>query len=565
MKFDDVFKYIGEYGLYHKILTNIVLCVVISNTLSNIGTVFLNGKMDHYCKVPNILENTSCSGTEYECGLDNLMLPPDDESTAFINETKCRMYTNLAGSNETQITKCKYGWTYDQSQYESTIVSEFDLVCEDSYKVSLAASSFLFGYFFGSIIFGAICDYFGRKRGIILAILLRILTGVAMSLAPSYWFYFVCRVANGCLNIGLFISVFVYVNEFVAPSKRAFISAMANVYFCVGFLILAFLAYFIRAWRTLYLVVSICPGLLLLVYFFIPESPRWLLLQNRQEEAKNILQKIAKFSNKELPDDFIEHIELKTEPTKQRPSTFASTLNIFRYSNMRRKTLILIYCWFTACLVYYGLTYGVEGLDVNVYVGICVMGVLEFFATFTTAFSIQRFGRRSMLVACLIITGTMSFINIWIPSSYAGIRTAISLTGRFFVTGTFIIAYVITAEIFSTDVRTIGLGICSFMARFAGVLAPQILFLEKLWKPLPLVAFSFTSMSAGLLVLLLPETLNYPLPQTIEEAELVTRDTNRNWRTGDDFKMKSDKPGSDKGLEKKERPDRKEETLNSTV
>ncbi|XP_071956469.1 organic cation transporter protein-like [Antedon mediterranea] len=86
------------------------------------------------------------------------------------------------------------------------------------------------------------------------------------------------------------------------------------------------------------------------------------------------------------------------------------------------------------------------------------------------------------------------------------------------------------------------------MSRFAGVLAPQILFLEKLWKPLPLVAFSFTSMSAGLLVLLLPETLNYPLPQTIEEAELVTRETNRYWGARDGLKMKDKYVISDKAV-----------------
>ncbi|XP_071957178.1 organic cation transporter protein-like [Antedon mediterranea] len=564
MKFDNVFKYTGEYDRYHKILVNVVLCVLISGVFANIGTVFYNGKMDHYCKVPNILENTSCSGTEYECGLDNLMLPPDDETTSFINETKCRMYTNLAGSNETEITKCKYGWTYDQSQYKSTIVSEFDLVCDDGYKVSLAASSFLFGFFFGSIIFGTVCDYFGRKRGILLAFFLRTLAGITLSFAKTYWFYFVIRVIHGCVNIGVYISLFVYVNEFVAPSKRGLMSLMIQVYVSLGFVTLAFVAYLIRSWSNLLLIGSACPIPFVIVYLFIPESPRWLLLKKRPDEAKAILQKIAKFNNKELPDNVIDHIELPTDSTTQ-PSTFASVLNIFRYPNMRKKTLILIYCWFTACLVYYGLTYGVEGLDVNVYVGICVIGVLEFISTLASIISIQKFGRRSILTICLIFTGTMSFINIWIPSSFPNIRTAISMTGRFFVNGTFMIVYLITAEIFSTDVRTTGLGICSFMSRFAGVLAPQILFLEKLWKPLPLVAFSFTSMSAGLLVLLLPETLNYPLPQTIEEAELVTRDTNRNWRTGDDFKLKSDKLGSEKDTRKKEMLDEKEEILNSTV
>ena len=57
-------------------------------------------------------------------------------------------------------------------------------------------------------------------------------------------------------------------------------------------------------------------------------------------------------------------------------------------------------------------------------------------------------------------------------------------------------------------------------ARISGTLAPVILLLGKFWEPLPLVIFGTSAVVAGALTLLLPETLNQPLPETIEEGEI---------------------------------------------
>lgn len=56
-------------------------------------------------------------------------------------------------------------------------------------------------------------------------------------------------------------------------------------------------------------------------------------------------------------------------------------------------------------------------------------------------------------------------------------------------------------------------------ARIGGVLAPYVNFLTEIWTPLPLVVFGALSFICGLLSLLLPETHNKKLPETIEEGE----------------------------------------------
>ena len=64
-----------------------------------------------------------------------------------------------------------------------------------------------------------------------------------------------------------------------------------------------------------------------------------------------------------------------------------------------------------------------------------------------------------------------------------------------------------------------GTGMSSMSARLSGVVAPFILILGKYWEPLPLVLFGGSAVLAGALTLLLPETLNQNLPETIADGE----------------------------------------------
>lgn len=55
-------------------------------------------------------------------------------------------------------------------------------------------------------------------------------------------------------------------------------------------------------------------------------------------------------------------------------------------------------------------------------------------------------------------------------------------------------------------------------ARIGGMLAPQILELNRFWGPLPLILFGGLAIFSGALALLLPETSGKPLPQTMEDV-----------------------------------------------
>lgn len=93
------------------------------------------------------------------------------------------------------------------------------------------------------------------------------------------------------------------------------------------------------------------------------------------------------------------------------------------------------------------------------------------------------------------------------------------MIGKLAITSSYGTVYIFSAEQFPTVIRNVALGAASTAARVGSILAPYINLLGEYWKPLPLIIFGATAFIGGLLSLLLPETLNKQLPETIADGE----------------------------------------------
>ena len=100
---------------------------------------------------------------------------------------------------------------------------------------------------------------------------------------------------------------------------------------------------------------------------------------------------------------------------------------------------------------------------------------------------------------------------------------------QLYISATFGIIYVYSAEVYPTVTRAVGIGSSSVFARVGGIVAPYVGSLDDVFGPaVPLAIFGISAFAAGLLALFLPETMNRKIPDTIEEGAAVKC----NWRDG---------------------------------
>ena len=107
------------------------------------------------------------------------------------------------------------------------------------------------------------------------------------------------------------------------------------------------------------------------MFRFIPASPRWLLVQGLEEEAKAVLSRLALDNGVELPAG-----QLK-KPTTTTLGEPVSVLDLFRGRVIRRRTVVLFIVWFSNCMLYYALTMSAGELGGNRYINISLAGLVE--------------------------------------------------------------------------------------------------------------------------------------------------------------------------------------------
>lgn len=169
-----------------------------------------------------------------------------------------------------------------------------------------------------------------------------------------------CKVSfSAFFNVGLFVVPFVATVELVGFKYSALCSVLINLPFVAGELLLVGISWFFRDFRIM-LRVAFVPALAITgLWFFLPESPRWLISQNRIDEAKVIIVKAAKENGLHHFDE-VQLDGLSSEYCVKSGKTGKSYWDQFKalFSNkcMRKRLLLMYVQWVCVVLGYNGLT-----------------------------------------------------------------------------------------------------------------------------------------------------------------------------------------------------------------
>ncbi len=416
---------------------------------------------------------------------------------------------------------CGAGWAADAMEVIiiafviPAVISEWSLT---SGQAGFIGTAIFIGMLVGAWFWGAISDRVGRRLGFVLTVLVDSVFGFLSALSPGYLWLVVLRALTG-FGVGGTLPVdYSIFSEYLPRRDRGRYLVLLESFWALGTIVAAGLAWLIvprLSWRAL-LAVSAVPGVL--IYFIrrhVPESPRYLLIEGREREARDVLQQVALENGR--------NVALGPLVVEERARR--TTIPVLWTQQYARTTLMLWIAWFCISLGYYGTFIWLPNIFVErgfsflkTYQNVFLMALAQLPGYFTAAFLIERWGRRTTLSLYLGLSAVFAYLFAVV----SGLPLIVSVAAlmSFFTLGAWGVLYAYTPELYPTEVRATGMGAASGMTRIAGAIAPLLgafLLPVSLAAALTLYAVSF-ALGGSTVLVLGRETKGRPLADTIAES-----------------------------------------------
>ncbi|NXA44123.1 S226B protein, partial [Eudromia elegans] len=477
----------------------------------------------------NLLQNFSAATGGHRCraggpGPPRVWLPPGESCRRFVAPQWWLLEANGTGGangSAAPTEPCRDGWTYDRSVFASTIVTEWDLVCSSRGLKQVAQSLFMAGVLVGGIVFGSLSDRFGRRTLLTWCHLQTGVMGTCTSLAPSFPLYCLFRFLTGASLSGIVLNSVSLCLEWMPTRARAIVGTIMGYCYTLGQFLLAGVAYGVRDWRRLQLVVSLPFFVFFLYSWWLTESARWLLMAGKPKAALKELKKVAKRNGKKEEGDKLDIEVLKSYMEKEMSSARSShtVLDLVRTPSLRRISCCLCLVWFATSFAYYGLAMDLQNFSLDIYVIQLVFGAVDIPAKLVSILTITFVGRRFTQALALVLAGMAVLANILVPRELRTLRTALAVFGKGCLAASFNCVYLYTGELYPTVTRQMGMGLGNTMARVGSITAPLAKMAGEVFPALPFIIYGAAPVAAGLVATLLPETRNLPLAESVEEVE----------------------------------------------
>ena len=360
-------------------------------------------------------------------------------------------------------------------------------------QLGIIGSATPFGFLFGAAIAGILGDRIGRRAVMMYALGFYCAFTLVAASAPSYEVFVGARILAG-LGTGAESAIIApFLSEFVPAARRGwFIGALAG-FFSFGFVGAALIGRFVvptsdQGWRWAQVITAVPVLMVLWWRRSLPESPRYLLLRGRREEAERV---VADFERRAeaatgtpLPPlpagaEATTPTGVGTEPGGKSPP-LSDALRFLWSREMARRTAVVWTVWFVITFSYYGFFSWIPTLLIER--GITVTRSFEFAIIiylaqipgyFSAAWCNERLDRRRTIAIYLIGSAVSAFALSQVDSSPTIVAAGALLS--FFLNGVYAGLYAYTPEVFPTWVRTTGTGLSSAFGRIGSISAPAII------------------------------------------------------------------------------------------
>ncbi len=352
------------------------------------------------------------------------------------------------------------------------------------FEHGLTVSIALIGTVFGALLGAYPSDKIGRKKTLYIIAALYLFSALGTALATNWSVFLIFRLLGG-LGVGISsVTAPIYISEIAPARSRGRLVGLFQFNVVFGILI-AFLSNYLigqngeQSWRWMLGVQAFPSILFYLLLFFVPESPRWLILhRNNKDEAIKVLQKINPMGYQQDYDAIVTH----NAPILQNTSNEKLLVKKYRLPI----TLAVLFAVFNQvsginAIIYYApRIFEMAGLGAHTSLLSSVgIGLVNFTFTLLAISFIDKIGRRTlMLIGSLGLILSLSLVSYtFFTNDFGGYHITIYLMLyiAFFAFSQGAVIWVFISEIFPNEVRAKGQTLGSFTH----------------WVMAALIAFSF--------------------------------------------------------------------------
>ncbi|KAL6246482.1 hypothetical protein RBB50_006719 [Rhinocladiella similis] len=351
---------------------------------------------------------------------------------------------------------------------------------------------FNFGLAIGALAQGYLADVIGRKKAFYIAGASALVGAILVTASVKIAMLITVRLLHG-FGLGMLICLVpLYLTEVAPPHRRGLLSGLTTMSFGMGYFTCAWISvgcYFATnstvQWRMPLALACIGPLALLIGLPFIPESPRYLTLVGKTDEAWEVLKKIHRDPSD--ADDSSARAEF-TQIVRQvefDKSMKSGYIEMFRKPSWRKRSLLALFIQFAAQST--GIL-GISNYLVLIFGSLGMTGVMPLviyalytsvgtFFVFVAIYTVDRVGRRTMFLIGFPALALCLLLEAVLQSQYLGTDNKPGLAACVAIIYVYIVlfqtvdgpSFIWMSEIFPTTIRAKGISL-GFFSYFVGAI-----------------------------------------------------------------------------------------------
>ena len=361
-------------------------------------------------------------------------------------------------------------------------------------QIGTAGAIYVVGACLGALFFGQLTDRFGRKKLFMVTLAVYIVATAATAFSFAPWYFFVCRLFTGAGIGGEYAAINSAIDELIPARVRGRVDLAINGSFWIGSVIgsavaILFLDRSIFAadvgWRLEFGVGVVLAFGILIVRRHVPESPRWLFIHGREQEAERIVDgiegSVEEQTSKQLeaPDKTIEVRQRKAIPFRE--------IARVAFKSYPRRAALGFALFVGQAFIYNGITFNLGTLFTTFYgigsgfvpVFVIIFGVGNFLGPMLLGRLFDTIGRKPMIASMYLGSALLT-----VPMAILFTTHAIGAWAfEAFVFGIFFLAssgasaaYLTVSEIFPMETRALAIAFFYAIGTAAGGITGPLLF-----------------------------------------------------------------------------------------